>query len=227
MLVCAATLGELKTYSEEAARLDLSDDAFFARSEDGETAYLLTGVGIPLTLGRLLPLLSDLRPRLVVNIGIAGAYPDSGLSIGDIVLADGEIYGDVGFELPEAPGFQPLSQTAMNAGFYGQPFPTHRAPEYRAEPSDDYRLHVGRGCTVNTCTGTEAVGRLRARLLGAAFETMEGAAVAQAGLQHNVPVCEIRAISNIAARRDMRPENIARALHNLERYLRTCRTTQT
>jgi futalosine hydrolase len=222
MLVCAATLRELKTYSEEAACLDLSDDAFFARSEDGETAYLLTGVGIPLALGRLLPLLPTLRPRLVLNIGIAGAYPESGLSIGDIVLADGEIYGDIGFDLPDSPGFQPLSQTAMNAGFYGQPFPTHRAPEFRAEPNGDYRLHVGRGCTVNACTGTEAMGRLRARLFGAAFETMEGAAVAQAAGQHGIPVCEIRAISNLAARRDMRPENIARALRNLESYLRAC-----
>lgn len=223
MLVCAATLRELKTYSEEAARLDLSDDAFFARSEDGETVYVLTGVGIPLTLGRLLPLLPALRPRLVLNIGIAGAYPDSGLRIGDIVLADGEVYGDVGFELPEAPGFQPLSQTAMNAGFYGQPFPTHRAPEFYAEPPDGgYRLHAGRGCTVNACTGTETTGRLRARLFGAVFETMEGAAVAQAAGQRDIPVCEIRAISNIAARRDMRPENIALALQNLESYLRVC-----
>jgi len=226
MLVCAATLRELAAFGEEAASLDISDAIFFALSGDGETTYLLTGVGIPLALGRLLPWLPELRPSRILNIGIAGAYPESGLAIGDIVLADGEVYGDVGFELPGAPDFQPLSDTAMNAGFYGRPFPLHPPPEFSVQPGGDYRVHVARGCTVNACTGTEETGRRRARLFGAAFETMEGAAVAQAGRQHGIPVCEIRAISNVAARRDMRPESIARALQNLESYLRACRATK-
>ena len=48
---------------------------------------------------------------------------------------------------------------------------------------------------------------------------MEGAAVAQIGAARNMPVTEIRAISNIAAHRDMRPENIQLALANLRRFL--------
>ncbi len=59
-------------------------------------------------------------------------------------------------------------------------------------------------------------------MFGVEFETMEGAAVAQVGVQWGVPVSEVRAISNLAARRDMRPENIRRALESLLAYLRAC-----
>jgi len=52
---------------------------------------------------------------------------------------------------------------------------------------------------------------------------MEGAAVAQAGYILESPVCEIRAISNIASDRDMRPENIRIALDALTTYFQECR----
>jgi hypothetical protein len=78
---------------------------------------------------------------------------------------------------------------------------------------------------VNTCAGTHATGARRAALTGAAFESMEGAAVALWGTLTGPPtsVCEIRAISNVAADRDMRPENIRLALGNLAHYLAACR----
>ena len=57
------------------------------------------------------------------------------------------------------------------------------------------------------------------------FESMEGAAVAQIGQRFGIPVSEIRAISNIASRRDMRPENIRLALTHLRDTLRAWRRT--
>jgi nucleoside phosphorylase len=78
------------------------------------------------------------------------------------------------------------------------------------------------GATVNSCTGTTDTGLRRKNQFGAAFETMEGAAVAHIGQICGVEVCEIRAISNVAARRDMRSENIRLALRNLREYLEDC-----
>ena len=49
---------------------------------------------------------------------------------------------------------------------------------------------------------------------------MEGAAVAQLGKQWGIPVCEIRAISNIAAQRDMRPEHLRLSQERLRMFLR-------
>lgn len=170
----------------------------------------LTGVGIPLALAQTLAVAGRLRPKRILNIGIAGTYPSSGLQIGDIVIGQSEVYGDVGFGLPNAPGFRHIGESEWGA-FYQTPLLLAQFTEFPA-------THLGNGCTVNTCTGTEAVGRLRETLFQAHFETMEGAAVAQAGQTLGIPICEIRAVSNFASVRDMRPENIRLALANLTAY---------
>jgi len=214
--------------SWDAALLDalgpLDDARPFALSPDGQTAFLLTGVGIPCALARLF--VHAQGPfRLALNVGIAGAYAGSGLAIGDIVVAGGEIFADVGFETPgDPPGFESFARSALGQAFYGPILPTLAPSEFLpTSPSEaTYRVHVGRrGATVNACTGTHATGARRADLTGAAFESMEGAAVALWGTLTDppTPVCEIRAISNVAADRDMRPENIRLALDNLAHYL--------
>ncbi len=184
------------------------------REEAGQDAFL-TGVGIPVALAQTLLIAGRERPARILNIGIAGAYPGSGLAVGDIVLGTSEVYGDVGFELPEEPGFRHVRESPWGAP-YQEPMTLTVFPEFAGAAT-------GRGCTVNACTGTEATGRLRERLFQAAFETMEGAAVAQAGHILAIPVCEVRAISNIASHRDMRPENIQRAIESLRAYLQNCR----
>jgi futalosine hydrolase len=213
ILICAATAGEL-----EACPADFAPGA----------ERFVSGVGIPATLITLWNYKATApgfrRPRLLLNIGIAGAYPDTGIRIGDIVIADSDCYGDVGMEIPGEDGlsrFQPISETAFGKSFYAEPLPA-TIPEsiaMRIGAQEGFTVHCGRGSTVNTCTGTDAVGRRRRQQTGAAFETMEGAAVLQAGQMLGIPVCQIRAISNIAAHRDMRPENIRLALVNLRAYL--------
>jgi futalosine hydrolase len=173
----------------------------------GEILFAVTGVGIPMTLARLLPLAASRRPELILNAGIAGAYPGSGLSIGDVVTGESEVFGDMGMEAPEQGGYLPLSSFPWADALYGKALPLVMEP-FRG-------LRAARGCTVNTCTGTAETGRRREALTGAGFETMEGAAAALAGLELGIPVCELRAISNIASTRDFRPENARKALENL------------
>lgn len=216
LLVCAATEGELRVCRRDEEPRDGKDDVFFVQG--GDTVCAVTGVGIPCTLGLLLPLAQRLRPERILNIGIAGAYPGSGLANGDVVQGDSEVYGDVGFELPDDRRFQPVSEALFGKEFYGEPLPLTVDRAFLTA-NTEFAVRVARGCTVNCCTGTAATGRLREALFHAGFETMEGAAVAQVGAILNIPVHEIRAISNIAADRDMRPENTARALANLRSFL--------
>jgi len=211
VLVCAAT----------AFELDACPDEFAPGAQ-----RVVTGVGIPSVFETLPAALGGGGlPSLILCVGIAGAYPDSGLAIGDVVLGDGDVYGDVGFELPDPPGFRHIAESDFGAE-YADPLPTV-IPEWlpRLAPAGAayaVRAAGSRGCTVNACAGTEATGRWRERNLGVAFETMEGAAVAQVGRRLGVPVAQVRAISNVAARRDMRPENIRLALANLRHYLAAC-----
>ncbi len=213
LLICAATRFEL-----EAARRDGEEwnETGEIACQSGGRVYAVSGVGTPETFARLGALAQKLRPGRIVNIGIAGAYPGSGLAIGDLVTAESECYGDVGFELPDGADFQPIAESDFGA-FYAKKIPLIPLADVPAGVA----LKIGAGCTVQTCAGTQRTGETRARLFRADFETMEGAAVAQIGAALNVPVTEIRAISNIAARRDMRPENIRLALANLRRFLPT------
>ena len=56
--------------------------------------------------------------------------------------------------------------------------------------------------TVSTCTGTESAAREIESRTNGAVENMEGAAVAHVGRLHNVPVGEVRGISNLVTNRD-------------------------
>ena len=211
LLVCAATRFELETFRRDGETWNETDEIAY---RTGEFACVISGVGIPETFAILPKAVQILAPARILNIGIAGAYPGNGLAIGDIVAGESECYGDIGFELPDERNFQPIAESDFGA-FYRNKLPLALLGNSPAE----FALKTGGGCTVNACAGTQRTGELRARLFHADFETMEGAAVAQIGAARNIPVCEIRAVSNFAADRDMRPENIRLALTNLRRFL--------
>lgn len=192
LLVCAATEFEANCFPDRAG-----------------VVRVVTGVGIPHTLLKLPRYLAEYMPDYVLNIGIAGAYPDSGLGLGDLVWAESEVYGDIGFEQTNGT-FQPIQGSPFGQGY--ESFPLQLLKE-------GTEVAVAAGCTVNACTGTRATGEFRRDSFQASFETMEGAAVAQICLAEGIPVSELRAISNIAAERDMRPENIRAALERLKAFL--------
>lgn len=212
VLICAATARELSSAGLDPGGGGASAGAAASR------IIAVTGVGIPMTLARLAPLIASHRPSLIVNVGIAGAYPGSGLAVGDLVAGESEVFGDLGMELPGPEAFQPLGGMPWADPEYREPLPLTLAP-FRL-PRTDPLLRAGRGCTVNACAGRRETGERRRRLFGADFESMEGAAAALAGRLAGIPVAEARAISNIAAERDMRPANVELALRNLGAFLR-------
>ncbi len=216
LLVCAATDLELA-----ACLPDLNAHHFPPGNPVafGSIAVLITGVGIPAALSSAQSACNTLLPEAVVNVGIAGAYPDAGLALGDVVAVASDIYGDIGFELPDDALFRPLSSTEFgNLPMYNQFQLETNSPWIVSRQERPVRCVAA--CTVNQCTGTDATGRLRAMLFSAQIETMEGAAVAQASAAVGVPLTQIRAISNIAGHRSITRESIENALSSLEEYFR-------
>jgi futalosine hydrolase len=229
MILCAATLMELDAcLGAMGMRFrDLPPTAAQPwRRTLGKITYAVTGVGIPLTMSRLLPLIAVAglagdgikKPALIFNLGIAGAYPGSGLAIGDVVAGESEVFGDLGMESPGGEAFLPLTSFAWADAEYRAPLKLALDPLLPG-PGEGTGVRTGRGCTVNACTGREETGKLRRTLFQADFETMEGAAVAWIGREAGIPVCEVRAISNHASTRDFRPANVDSALSNLGVYL--------
>lgn len=153
-----------------------------------------TGVGPVNAACAVATFLAREAPLAVVVCGIGGAYPGSGLQVGDVVSAGMECYGDLGASSPT--GF--LDMKAL--GFPLVEFPT---PLYNDLPMQVFPTKKRvKFVTVNTCTGTaEAASRIEART-GGAVENMEGAAVAHVAHLYRVPVGEIRGISNMVTDRD-------------------------
>lgn len=133
-------------------------------------------------------------PAAVVLCGIGGAYPGSGLRVGDVACASMESYGDLGAATPT--GF--LDMKALGFPVINGPTPIYNDLEMQIFPVDTRRKFI----TVSTCTGTNAGASAIEARTGGGVENMEGAAVAHVAHLYGVQVGEVRGISNMVTDRD-------------------------
>lgn len=152
-----------------------------------------TGVGAVNAAHAVTTAILQDKPAAIVVCGVGGAYPGSGLRIGDVVSAELECYGDLGADGPsgfldmKALGFAVIETPELFNDLPMQLFPTDRRAKF---------------ITVSTCTGTDVMARAIEARTGGGVENMEGAAVAHVAHLHRIPVGEVRAISNIVTDRD-------------------------
>jgi futalosine hydrolase len=161
---------------------------------DGSVRILEMGVGPVNAAHAVTVAIIHNHPTAIVVCGIGGAYPGSGLSVGDVACAGVESYGDLGAESPA--GF--LDMKAL-----GFPVVAAAPPLYDELPMQLFPAQRRvKFVTVSMCTGTAASARAIEARTGGAVENMEGAAVAHVALLHGVPCGELRGISNIVTDRD-------------------------
>ncbi len=139
-------------------------------------------------------------PSVFINIGIAGAYPSSGLNIGDLAVADREIYTDEGlitargdFVSVESLG---LPLAVYQERLYFNAYDTFIPSFLRGN------LREGTFVTLSTCTGSLQKACLLEGQYGCICENMEGAAIAQVAAYCNLPFFELRSVSNIIRERN-------------------------
>jgi futalosine hydrolase len=161
---------------------------------DRSLALLRTGVGPVNAAYALTRFLTEHPARAVVACGIGGAYPGSGLEIGDVVCAETETYGDLGAE--SADGLLDMERL-------GFPVIDSEPPLFNRLPLDLFpakrRVPFVTCCT---CTGTELKAAALAARTGGGVESMEGAAVVHVARLMGVRVGEVRGISNLVGNRD-------------------------
>jgi len=148
-------------------------------------------------------------PGAIVLCGIGGAYPGSGLRVGDVACAAMECYGDLGAASPA--GF--LDMKAL-----GFPVISGPTPIYNDLPMQIFPVETrGKFVTVSTCTGTSAAAQAIEARTGGLVENMEGAAIAQVAGLHNIPWLEVRGISNIVEDRNLSKWDIPRAADSAQK----------
>ena len=153
-----------------------------------------TGVGAVNAAHAVTVSLLRRRPDAIVVCGVGGAYPGSGLRVGEVACAGMECYGDLGAAGPA--GF--LDMQALGFPVVDAPVALYNDLPMQVCPAPRRVKFV----TVNTCTGTDAAARAIEARTGGAVENMEGAAVAHVAHLHGIPVGEVRGISNLVTDRD-------------------------
>jgi futalosine hydrolase len=182
LLLCVATDLESALLREQLTGLEPS------------IAIVKTGVGPVNAAYALTRFLATTGARSIVVCGVGGAYPGSGLNVGDVVCAESECYGDLGATSPS--GF--LDMKALGFPTIDGPPPLFNDLPMQIFPVERRVPFV----TVTTCTGTDAAARAMEKRTSGAVESMEGAAIAHVARLHNLPAGEVRGISNIVTDRD-------------------------
>lgn len=181
LLLCAATELECSLLRERLR-------------EHPSMAIVRTGVGAVNAAHAVTLFLAKTGAREIVTCGIGGAYPASGLRVGDVVCAESECYGDLGASTPS--GF--LDMKALGFPVVEAPIPLFNELPMQVFPVPQRVRFV----TMTSCTGTDISARAIEARTGGAVESMEGAAVAHVAHLHGVPVGEVRGISNMVTDRD-------------------------
>jgi futalosine hydrolase len=152
----------------------------------------------------------------VISFGVAGAYPRSGLTVGDVVIATEIAVLDEGVE--SGTTFAPFNRPGMTvpgSAWAACDASLLAVPHARGAA---YRVGYGRIATVSVCAGSARLANERAAT-GAIAEGMEGAAVALAAAHYGLPFTELRGISNLAGPREGSRFELARALAHAAEFL--------
>jgi futalosine hydrolase len=192
---------------------------FYSGNLNGASVVLsICGIGKANAAHGAALLFEKFKPARIYALGVAGAYPSSGLEIGDIAVADKEIYGDEGLMTED--GILTMDElvlpiASVDCCDYYNEFPLFVPDKLKAHK------HIGAFVTVSTCTGTLKNGMSTCKRFNAICENMEGAAIAHIGLLNNIPVTEIRGVSNIIEDREGKPLErtaLRMASENVQRF---------
>ena len=164
-------------------------------------AFLVSGVGPVETAFSLTRHLST-HPQIsaVVNFGVAGAYPGSGLHLLDLCLAEKESLADFGICFSETITPFESDQFPVNRDFDLKNSLFDRAKQILDQEKQKY--YSGTFLTVNCASGTQKRGEHLQESHRAICENMEGAAIARVCRGFDVDCLELRCISNMVEDRD-------------------------
>lgn len=153
------------------------------------------------------------RPDVVVLFGVAGSYHED-LQVGQVCVVAEDCLADEGAATES--GFRSLVDL-------GLPGKTGFAMDARRTAIAGDRLGVPavRAATVSTCSAEDALAATLAKRTGAAVESMEGAAVALACEAWEVPLVQIRCVSNRTGDRSRGGWDLAAAAAGIQQAVRT------
>jgi futalosine hydrolase len=172
----------------------------------------------------------DPAPALVLQVGVAGAFPGRGEPrrplVGDVVLATEEIYSDTGSSSPEGwrsaaelglpiarvEGTDTGGRFVLDEGLLRAAVEILERAFSERRPEERPAVFAGPCVTTSCITGTRVEAQAISRRWDPLAESMEGAAAAQICSLHRLPFLEVRGVSNLVVDRDRDSWEIPRAV---------------
>jgi futalosine hydrolase len=168
---------------------------------------LITGVGMTATAFALGQHLND-SYSLVVNVGIAGSF-DRAIAIGTLVNCIEDRFSELGAE--DGDSFLTIDELGFGKSIY--------TSNFTSENKLIEDLLAVKSITVNAVHGNTVRIEQTLDRLAVKTESMEGAAVFYACERMNIPVLQIRSISNYIEQRNKNQWKIGLAIKNLNEWL--------
>jgi len=174
-----------------------------------------SGVGMLASAVSLTRLVSEEKPDLIIQAGIAGCF-DPDISLGKVVVVKEEILGDVGVE--EEGKWKDIFDLKLEKSNY-HPFEKRKLPNPWLSTYNLLKLPELTGITVNQIsTQPTRIEQLKKKY-GAVVESMEGAALHFICREANIPFIQIRAISNYVGERNKAHWKMKEAIEALNEVL--------
>jgi futalosine hydrolase len=183
-------------------------DPFLVRTGEPSNRWMALAAGVgpvetAVTAGRFL---AEHHAEItgVLQFGIGGVYivpdPEDQVGILSVCIADREIIGDFGICHQDSIEYFPAELGGASS------FPLTSPLIVRAEDvlkAYGITYHVGTFVTVNSVSGTARRGEMLRNRWQGLCENMEGGAVARLCKEYNLPLLEMRVISNVVEDRNI------------------------
>lgn len=167
-----------------------------------KVVHITSGVGIANAAWAATVLAGQFEISTIVNFGIAGAYPGSGLSPGDVAVALEEVYADTGIAVAgELLSMKDAGMALLTKGSRKH-YDTFTLDNKLVKKTLPLVKASGRFLTVAQATGTLKRSKELSGKFDALVENMEGAAVAHICARYGIRALELRGISNMVVKRD-------------------------
>lgn len=221
LIVCASILEAdffISEYSSTYSMKKVLTGYYFEPENNTNPHILVTGIGktnSSLILTHFIN--NEFKPDEIINSGIAGAFSKTNVSIGDVAVANEEIYGDEGV-LTEN-GFKTLKNlnfpvlTIGNTHYYNS-FPVKIKPNLIKMIQTMTKIEIieGKFVTISECTGTEKRKEEMVKRFNPLCESMEGAAILHTCIAFDIPFIEFRGISNYTGSYDKTRWDVNKAM---------------
>lgn len=203
ILIVAATVAEVKPLVNE-----ISPKIGEVTPIAPNLSVLMTGVGAVPTAFYLTRALKDFPDAFVINVGVAGAYPNH-LQIGDVVAVQRDTFADYGADnRGEFISMFSMGLAQPNA------FPYDQGWMY-CKDAERFDMPQVTAITLAKASGSQGVIDELTNTYSPHIETMEGAAVFFTCLQMQIPFLCLRSISNRVEPRNRDKWDIPLAINRL------------